>query len=139
MKFSIKEAGSDKKIFFSFRMAEEETGIHKATLLRILRSGQIYFRRRSDKKMFEIREESDEPVIQIDGKDYYKIEDIEKDFGLSKTVFTNAVFTQGGKYFLDSNGEIHKITWKCSELEKIIETHKKNLISKKSNRRFLHC
>ena len=70
MKFSIQEEGGEKQIFFTFKEASEKTGIPSKTILRVLKSGNIKYFRRADKKTFFIEEEDQTPFIQIDGEDF---------------------------------------------------------------------
>ena len=87
MKFSIQEEGKEKQIFFTFKEANGQTGLPSKTILRVLKSGNIKYYRRVDKKVFWIQEEETEPFIQIDGKDFSSAEEIQERFGLSRTVF----------------------------------------------------
>ena len=120
MKFSIQEEGGEKQFFLSFQDAEEKTGINDQTILRIIRSPRNYFKRRSDKKIIFIQEEYDGPFIQIDGKNFYDFEEISEQFGLKRQVFYKQLLKKGGKYFIDGNGEIHKVTAKSELLERLI-------------------
>ena len=88
MKFSIQEEGGEKQIFFTFKEASEKTGIPSKTILRVLKSGNIKYFRRADKKTFFIEEEDQTPFIQIDGEDFFTAEEIQERFGLSRTVFS---------------------------------------------------
>ena len=95
MKFSIQEEGHpgglapEKQIFFTFKEASAQTGLPSKVILRVLQSGQIKYVRRSDKKVFWIREEEEFPFIQVDGEDFFTAEQIQERFGLSRTVFFN--------------------------------------------------
>ena len=120
MKFSIQEEGGEKQFFLSFQDAEAKTGINGATVLRIIRSGKGYFKRRSDRKIIFIREEYDEPFIQIDGVDFYEFEEVFEQFGLKRQVFYKQLLKKGGKYFTDAQGEFHKVTAKSQLLERLI-------------------
>ena len=124
MKFSI-ESDGQKEIFFSFRTAEEKTKIPKQTILRVLKSGKETYFRRSDKKVFTIKVENDGPFIQIDGIDFSTDEEIENAFGWSREIFYNRLLKQGGKYFNDCQGVIHKITWKSNDLAAALDAVKK--------------
>ena len=131
MKFSIESDGEKKEYFFSFREAAQKTGLPKATILRVVKSGRGSFTRRSDKKVFRIEKENDGPFIQIDGVDFSDDEEIEKAFGWSREIFYRRLLRKGGKYFEDRDGEIHKVTWKSDDLEKIIdETNFANMFVK---------
>ena len=52
MKFSIKEEGQEKQIFFTFKEASAQTGLPSKVILRVLQSKQIKYVRRVDKKVF---------------------------------------------------------------------------------------
>ena len=121
MKFSIQEEGGEKQFSLSFQDVEAKTGINGATVLRIIRSGKGYFKRRSDRKIIFIQEEYDEPFIQIDGKDFYDFKEISEQFGLKRQVFYKQLLKKGGKYFTDGGGEVHKVTAKSKLLERLID------------------
>ena len=109
----------------SFQDAEKKTGISSLTIVRIIKSDNNYFRRRSDKKVIFIQKENDEPFIQIDGEDYHSFEEIHDKFGLKRPVFYKQLLKQGGKYFLDDQGEIHKVTKKSELLQNLISDSQK--------------
>ena len=123
MKFSI-ESDGEKECFFSFREAAQKAGLPKETIFRILKSGKGTFTRRSDKNVFRIEKELDGPFIQIDGVDFSDDVEIEKAFGWSREIFYKRLMKQGGKYFEDRDGKIHKVTWKSHDLAKIIDKTK---------------
>ena len=131
MKFSIQVQGEEKQFFLSFQDAEKKTGISSMTIVRILRSDKDFFRRRSDKKVIFIQKENDEPFIQIDGEDFYSFVEISAKFGLKRQVFYKQLLKKGGKYFIDSQGDIHAVTKKSEILEKLIsETHRLEMLEK---------
>ena len=66
MKFSIQEEGKEKQIFFTFKEASEQTGLPSKTILRVLKSGNIKYYRRVDKKVFWIQEEETESPFHPD-------------------------------------------------------------------------
>lgn len=125
MKFSIQEEGGEKQYFLSFQDAEKKTGISPLNIVRILRSDKDYFRRRSDKKVIFIQREEDEPFIQIDGEDFNTFEEIQEKFGLKRQVFYKQLLGQGGKYFLDDFGQLHKVTKRSDLLERVIGDYRK--------------
>ena len=125
MKFSIQEEGGDKQIFFTFKEASEKTGLTSKNIARVLKSGRNKYFRRSDKKTFWIQEEDTDPFIQIDGEDFFTAEEIQKRFGLSRTVFFNQL-RKKKTHFLDSQEKSHEVTWKSLILEKLIELMQKN-------------
>ena len=63
MKFSIQEEGKEKKIFFTFKEASAQSGLPSKVILRVLKSGQIKYERRADKKVFLIQDEEKESFI----------------------------------------------------------------------------
>ena len=130
MKFSIQEEGGEKQYFLSFQDAEKKTGISPLNIVRILRSDKDYFRRRSDKKVIFIRREEDEPFIQIDGEDFNTFEEIHEKFGLKRQVFYKQLLGQGGKYFLDDSGQLHKVTKKSDLLDRFISEFHRNKMYK---------
>ena len=139
MKFSIQEEGGEKQIFFTFKEASEKTGIPSKTILRVLKSGNIKYFRRADKKTFFIEEEDKTPFIQIDGEDFFTAEEIQERFGLSRTVFFNQLCKKK-THFLDSQEKSHEVTWKSLLLEKLIELKQQNemeqrIMQKRSQRR----
>ena len=125
MKFSIQEEGGDKQIFFTFKEASEKTGLTSKNIARVLKSGRNKYFRRSDKKTFWIQEEDTDPFIQIDGEDFFTVEEIQERFGLSRTVFFNQL-RKKKTHFLDSQEKSHEVTWKSLILEKLIELMQKN-------------
>ena len=112
MKFSIQEEGKEKQIFFTFKEAQEKTGLPSKTIWRVLKSGNIKYFRRADKKVFWIQEEEQEPFIQIDGEDFFSAEEIQERFGLSRT--------SKKTHFLDSQEKSHEVTWASSRLEQFL-------------------
>ena len=128
MKFSIQEEGGDKQIFFTFKEASEKTGLPSKTILRVLNSERDKYFRRVDKKTFWIKEEDEAPFIQIDGEDFFTAEQIQERFGISRTVFFNQL-AKKKTHFLDSQEKSHEVTWKSSELEKLLEfIHRKEAL-----------
>ena len=125
MKFSIQEEDGEKQYFLSFQDAEKKTGISPLNIVRILRSDKNYFRRRSDFKLIFIEREEDEPFIQIDGEDFKTFEEISEKFGMKRQVFYKQLLSQGGKYFLDDFGQLHKVTKRSDLLERDIGEYRK--------------
>ena len=130
MKFSIQEEDGEKQYFLSFQDAAKKTGINPLSIVRILRSDKDYFRRRSDKKVIFIRREEDEPFIQIDGEDFNTFEEINEKFRLRRQVFYKQLLAQGGKYFLDDFGQLHKVTKRSDLLERFIDEYRKEKMYK---------
>ena len=134
MKFSIQEEGKEKQIFFTFKEASEQTGLPSKTILRVLKSGNIKYYRRVDKKVFWIQEEEESPFIQIDGKDFSSAEEIQERFGVSRTVVFNQLCKKK-THFLDSQEKSHEVTWASPRLEKFL-----NLMRvKAADEKFLHA
>ena len=119
MKFSIQEEGGEKQIFFTYKEASEKTGIPSKTIVRVLKSGNIKYFRRSDKKVFQIQNEETTPFIQIDGEDFFNADEIQERFGISRTIFFNQLCKKR-THFLDSREKSHEVTWKSNDLEKFI-------------------
>ena len=123
MKFSIQEEGGDKQIFFTFKEASEKTGIPSKIIMRTLKSGRNKYFRRSDKKTFWIQDEDQTPFIQIDGEDFFSVEEIQERFGVSRTVLVNQLMKKK-THFLDSQEKSHEVTWKSDDLEKFLSLMK---------------
>ena len=119
MKFSIQEEASEKQIFFTFREASEKTGIPSKTIVRVLKSGNGKYFRRSDKKTFWIQEEESSPFIQIEGEDFFSADEIQERFGISQTIFFNQLCKKR-THFLDSREKSHEVTWKSDSLERFL-------------------
>ena len=123
MKFSIQEAGGEKQIFFTFKEASEKTGLTSKNIARVLKSGRNKYFRRSDKKTFWIQNEEITPFIQIDGEDFFSVEEIQERFGVSRTVLVNQLCRKK-THFLDSQEKSHEVTWKSDDLEKFLSLMK---------------
>ena len=123
MKFSIQEAGGEKQIFFTFKEASEKTGLTSKDIARVLKSGRNKYFRRSDKKTFWIQNEEITPFIQIDGEDFFSVEEIQERFGVSRTVLVNQLMKKK-THFLDSQEKSHEVTWKSDDLEKFLSLMK---------------
>ena len=84
---------NEKKMFFHLPAAAQKvTGLHMTTIKTILdRGGNPNYHRKSDNKLFEIREETPIKLLTIEGKDFFSLEEIEKEFALSPTKFMNQV------------------------------------------------
>ena len=97
----------------------KKTGIPSKTIVRVLKSGNIKYFRRSDKKVFQIQNEETTPFIQIDGEDFFNADEIQERFGISRTIFFNQLCKKR-THFLDSREKSHEVTWKSNDLEKFI-------------------
>ena len=92
MRFSVREQNEKKMFFHLPAAAQKVTGLHMTTIKTILeRGGNPTYHRKSDNKLFEIREELPIKILTIEGKDFFSLEEIEKEFGLSPTKFMNQV------------------------------------------------
>ena len=92
MRFSIQEQNGKKMFFHSPAAANKVTGLHLTTIKTILeREGNPTYHRKSDNKLFKIRKEDPIKILEIEGEDFFFLEEIEKEFGLSPTKFLNQV------------------------------------------------
>ena len=84
---------NEKKMFFHLPAAAQKvTGLHMTTIKTILeRGGNPTYHRKSDNKLFEIREEEPIKILTIEGKDFFSLEQASQEFGLSPTKFMNQV------------------------------------------------
>ena len=92
MRFSIQEQNEKKMFFHSPASANKVTGLHLTTIKTILeRGGNPTYHRKSDNKLFEIRKEDPIKILEIEGEDFFSLEEIQAKFGLSPTKFLNQV------------------------------------------------
>ena len=92
MRFSVREQNEKKMFFHLPAAAQKVTGLHLTTIKTILdRGGNPNYHRKSDNKLFEILEEPPIKILTIEGKDFFSLEEIEKEFALSPTKFMNQV------------------------------------------------
>ena len=92
MRFSIQEQNEKKMFFHSPAAANKVTGLHLTTIKTILeRGGNPTYHRKSDNKLFEIRKEDPIKILEIEGEDFFSLEEIQAKFGLSPTKFLNQV------------------------------------------------
>ena len=92
MRFSIQEQNEKKMFFHSSAAANKVTGLHLTTIKTILeRGGNPTYHRKSDNKLFEIRKEAPIKILEIEGEDFFSLEEIQAKFGLSPTKFLNQV------------------------------------------------
>ena len=90
MRFSIQEQNEKKMFFHSPAAANKVTGLHLTTIKTILeRGGNPTYHRKSDNKLFEIRKEAPIKILEIEGEDFFSLEEIQAKFGLSPTKFLN--------------------------------------------------
>ena len=124
MKFSIQEEGQEKQIFFTFKEANEKTGIPSSNIWRVLKRENKKFKRKDGKVFFIQEEETNEPFLQVDGEDIFDYAELEK-FGISSQCFLNQILRKK-KHFLDSEEITHYITWKSPEFDFFIDTLRTN-------------
>ena len=92
MRFSVKEQNEKKMFFHLPASAQKGTGLHMTTIKAILeRGGNPTYHRKSDNKLFEILEELPIKILTIEGKDFFSLEQVSQEFGLSPTKFMNQV------------------------------------------------
>ena len=92
MRFSVRKQNEKKMFFHLPAAAQKVTGLHLTTIKTILdRGGNPNYHRKSDNKLFEILEEQPIKILTIEGKDFFSLEEIEKEFALSPTKFMNQV------------------------------------------------
>ena len=92
MRISVREQNEKKMFFHLPAAAQKVTGLHLTTIKTILdRGGNPNYHRKSDNKLFEILEEPPIKILTIEGKDFFSLEEIEKEFALSPTKFMNQV------------------------------------------------
>ena len=90
MRFSIQEQNEKKMFFHSPSSSHKVTGLHLTTIKTILeRGGNPTYHRKSDNKLFEIRKEAPIKILEIEGEDFFSLEEIQAKFGLSPTKFLN--------------------------------------------------
>ena len=78
--------------FHSPAAANKVTGLHLTTIKTILeRGGNPTYHRKSDNKLFEIRKEDPIKILEIEGEDFFSLEEIQAKFALSPTKFLNQV------------------------------------------------
>ena len=133
MKFSIQEEGQEKQFFLTFKEASTQTGIPSKVILRVLQSRKPKYVRRADKKVFWVRDEEQDPFIQIDGQDFFTAEEIRETFGLSRTVFFNQL-QKKKTHFLDSQEKSHEVTWVSPKLERLIQGLRETAADEKCRR-----
>ena len=129
MKISIQEEGKEKQVFLTFKEAAASIGIPSTQIYNIIKRGEPRYKRRSDKKVFFIREEKDEKLCSIDGEDFLSFQQIKDCFGISPTVFLNQI-AKKKTHFLDENEITHFIENLSPEMEKIIDAEKRMEMNK---------
>ena len=97
----------EKMFFHTFPPAERETGLHPATIQNVLENGSYVYQKKTTGQIFHIRKEDPILIAQINGEDFFSLEQIGEKFGLSPTKFMNQIQT---KKFSG------KINWLADEL-----------------------
>ena len=122
MIFSIQEEGKEKKIFFTFKDAEEATGIPSKHIWRIVKRKNPKYIRRSDKIFFFIQNEDkkDEKMFTIDEEEITSFSQIGSKTRLKPIDFFNQISNKQ-KHFLDSNGIQHTIDWISPKIDYLFE------------------
>ena len=136
MKISIQEEGKDgeatpRQVFLTFKEAAASIGIPSTQIYNIIKRGEPRYKRRSDKKVFFIREEKDGKLCSIDGEDFHSFQEIKDKFEISPTIFLNQI-ARKKTHFLDSNEITHFIKNLSPEMEKIIDAEKRMEMNKKN-------
>ena len=101
MRFSIQEVGKAKRFFHLPADAEKETGVHHSLTKGVLKRKNSSYHRKSDNKLFFIQEEPAVKLLTVQGKDFFSMEEIQKEFDLSPTVFTNQIRNQKFPHEID--------------------------------------
>ena len=107
MRFSIQEDGKPKMIFHTLADAQKETGLNWTIIKTVLNRNNSSHHRRSDNKLFFIKKESPVKILTVQGKDFFSLEEIQQEFGLSPTKFKNQIKNQNFS---------HKIDWISPEI-----------------------
>ena len=87
MKISIQEEGKEKQVFLTFKEAAASIGVPSPQIYNIIKRGEPRYKRRSGKKVFFIREETDGKLCSIDGEDFLFFQQIKDKFGISNSFF----------------------------------------------------
>ena len=107
MRFSIQEAGKAKRFFHIPADAQKETGLHLSTIKAVLKRKNSCYHRPSDNKLYFIRKEPAVKILTVAGKDFFSLEEIQQEFGLTPTKFMNQIKNQNFP---------HKIDWIAPEI-----------------------
>ena len=123
MKFSIQEAGRRKAIFLHLKKQAKKQGSLPKTLPEFSSQEETNIFEDAIKKPFWIQNEETTPFIQIDGEDFFTVEQIQERFGVSRTSLFNQLCRKK-THFLDSQEKSHEVTWKSDDLEKFLSLMK---------------
>ena len=123
MKFSIQEEGKEKKVFLTFKEAENATGIPSSLIWKVLKRKNPKFVRKSDKKVFFIKEEKDEKLCLIDNEEFTSFQQIKERFGISPTKFLNQI-AKKQKHFLHCHEISHFVKDLSPKMERLCDLQK---------------
>ena len=101
MRFSIQEDGQNKKFFHTSADAQKETGLKFSVIKTVLERNNSSHHRRSDNKLFFIKKESPVKILTVQGKDFFSLEEIQQEFGLTPTKFMNQIKNQNFPHTID--------------------------------------
>ena len=96
----------------SFQNYHENSQVRKKQIFSKIRQKNVW-----------IQDEDQTPFIQIDGEDFFSVEEIQERFGVSRTVLVNQLMKKK-THFLDSQEKSHEVTWKSDDLEKFLSLMK---------------
>ena len=126
-KYQSRKKANQKKFIL------DAIGIPSPHIYAILKRYNPRYKRRSDKKVFFIREERDEKLCSIDGEDFFYFQQIKDRFGISPTVFLNQI-ERKRKHFIEANEISHFVSDLCFEMEKLCDLKKKRDMFEKSDK-----
>ena len=128
MKILIKELENgeiiSENLFLSFKEAAKEIGVRSSTIYNTLKKSNPIYHKKSEGRIFFIREKKDEKLCVIDGEEIQSFHEIKERFGISPTIFLNQISKKKNN-FLDRNEISHSVSSFSPELEKIIDSEKK--------------
>ena len=101
MRFSIQEVGKAKRFFHLPADAQKETGLDHCLIKKVLERKNCSYHRKSDNKLFSIQKEDKIKLLTVQGKDFFSLEEIQQEFGLSPTVFMNRIKNQKFPHEID--------------------------------------
>ena len=91
MRFSIKAPNKSLQFFHLPSAAVKASGLHWVTIKTALERENPFYHRRSDNALFTIRKAEPIKIATIDGKDFFSVEEIQEEFGLTPTKFLNQI------------------------------------------------
>ena len=133
MRFSIQEVGKAKQFFHLLADAQKETGLNLPLIKAVLERTNSSYHRKSDNKLFSIRKEEPVKLLTVQEKDFFSLEEIQQEFGLTPTKFMNQIKNQKFPHEIDwispeirSSEKSADETTK-SEVESLLEEMKKKI------------